>query len=165
VVSGKGGLVKTTNGILTLGNTANTYSGGTAISGGTLLLAADDSAGTGPIAIGYGTVLGGTNGFSLDPAIFAKITPSSMGVAALTADTWGGTYDMRQFPALRLGAIGTVTFGTDITPNGQTYRLGGGGGTLTVSSLLADDSETPRRLDVGLNGTAAGTVVLSADNT
>ena len=43
--------------------------------------------------------------------------------------------------------------------------LGGGGGTLTVTSTLADPSGGSYGVNVGLNGTAGGTVVLTGSNT
>lgn len=44
--------------------------------------------------------------------------------------------DFSSAPNLRLGSIGNYTYGGTLTPAGGIYRLGGGGGTLTVSSLL-----------------------------
>lgn len=44
--------------------------------------------------------------------------------------------DFTGYPNLRLGAVGAFTYSGTLTPAGGVYRLGGGGGTLTVSSQL-----------------------------
>lgn len=59
--------------------------------------------------------------------------------------------------SVSLGAIGSSTYSGTLTPAGSTYRLGGGGGTLTFSSQLT-----------GANALAVsgpGTVVLTTTNT
>ncbi len=65
VANGTGGLTKTGVGTLTLTN-ANTYSGGTIISAGTLLVnnPAGSGAGTGAVNVNGGTTLGGTGSIS-----------------------------------------------------------------------------------------------------
>jgi len=63
----------------------------------------------------------------------------------------------------RLGSSTTATLSGTFTPQGDTYRVGGGGGTLTISSALVDAAgPVTRNLDMGSSGTlAAGTVVLT----
>jgi autotransporter-associated beta strand protein len=58
-----------------------------------------------------------------------------------------------------LGALGTQTYSGALTPSNSTYRLGGGGGTLDVTSNLSGADG----LVVGSTG--PGTVVLSGTNT
>jgi autotransporter-associated beta strand protein len=59
---------------------------------------------------------------------------ASAGSAALAADT-SANLDLSAFGSLSLGATGTFNYnGTSLTANGSTYRLGGGGGTLGITS-------------------------------
>ena len=63
VISGSGSLVQSGANLLTIGNTANTYSGGTTINGGTLATTNFANLGSGTISIGSaGTYLFTTNG-------------------------------------------------------------------------------------------------------
>lgn len=59
-----------------------------------------------------------------------------------------------------LGSTSTATYSATLTPHGTTYRLGGGGGTLTISSNLTDDGATPRSVEM----VRAGTVILTGTN-
>lgn len=104
-------------------------------------------------------------GYPIDQAFLARINSTSNGVIALAVDSaLGTTLDMSAFGSARLGGVGLVTFNGSITPNANTYRLGGGGGTLTISSALTDVGGSTS-LEVGLNGTPVGTVVLTGANT
>ena len=57
--------------------------------------------------------------------------------------------------------MGTANYSGTLIPNASTYRLGGGGGVLTVSGPLSGADS----LDVGTNGTPAGTVILAGVQT
>jgi autotransporter-associated beta strand protein len=59
VLSGAGGMVKAGEGTLSISG-PNTYTGGTVVSAGTLLVDGDSSAATGPVAVNSGGTLGGT---------------------------------------------------------------------------------------------------------
>jgi autotransporter-associated beta strand protein len=96
-------------------------------------------------------------GYAIDQAFVDRIVTTSTGVIALGA-TSSNDLDLTGFTTARLGATAAVTYSGTLTPNGTTYRLGGGGGTLTISTALAVPGST---LDVGTNGSAAGGVVLS----
>lgn len=76
---------------------------------------------------------------------------TSAGAIALGANS---TNDLNftSYPNLRLGASGAFTYGGNITAGAGGYRLGGGGGTLTVSSALT--GSTP--LTIGGNVTLTG---------
>ncbi len=51
--------------------------------------------------------------------------------------------------AVRIGSASQATLSGTITPQGTTYQFGGGGGFLTVTSVLTDqDGNTPRGLSV-----------------
>jgi fibronectin-binding autotransporter adhesin len=92
-------------------------------------------------------------------AILDSVDVASTGVVALGIDS-STALDFSAFTGgLRLGAApaGFVYSGT-LTPAAATYRLGGGGGTLLMNGLLTGVGNS---LDVGLNGTAVGEVVLN----
>jgi autotransporter-associated beta strand protein len=161
----------------TFANAITAASAFTKAGSGTLVLSGDNSAATGvsvtggivrfasaaaiPAASGQTVTAaaGGTASFSfaVDNATLGRIAPASAGVIALNAAS-SNNLDFSSLASARLGADGAFTYSGTLTPNGTTYRLGGGGGTLTVSSALAVAGTT---LDVGLGGTAGGTVVLS----
>ena len=64
---------------------------------------------------------------------------------------------MGSYASLSLGASGAATYSGTLTPAGTTYRLGGGGGTLTFTPSLTGS----RSLAVS----GPGTVVLTRSNT
>jgi autotransporter-associated beta strand protein len=144
---------------------------------GTLILNADNSAAAGatvtagllridqvaavPSATGRTLTVsaGGTVAptFALNTAFLDRVDTASAGVIALGINS-GNDLDFSALTAARLGATGAFNYSGTITPNGTTYRLGGGGGTLTVSSALTGAGNT---LNAGLGGTTGGTVVLT----
>src|SRR5205823_14593067 len=101
--------------------------------------------------------------YAINQTFLARINPNSAGVVALAADS-GNALDFSaagaNLSAARLGAVGSYTYSGALTPNGTTFRLGGGGGTLTVSSALTGGNS----LDAGLNGTSGGTAILANTN-
>jgi autotransporter-associated beta strand protein len=154
-------LTKNDSGSLTLSGSA-TYSGTTSVNGGILLLSTTAAVtGTAPrsYAVGVDGTLG--SGFALDQAFLNRLFTNSAGVIALGADS-SNALDFSatgaNLGAMSLGAVGsgTQTYSGALTQTG-TYRLGGGGGTLAVSSLLSGSNA----LIVG-GGTAGvgGTVIL-----
>jgi autotransporter-associated beta strand protein len=141
---GKVALLNAGIGTLTLNGTS-AYSGGTTIAAGNLVFAAASAV---PI---QGTILIATSGAlnatgAYTPAGWLnseKISPLSGGVLALVGSD-AETLDFSQggsnpYPNLFLGSIGNNTFsGTLIaSSNSGAYLLGGGGGTLTVTSALS----------------------------
>ena len=101
----------------TIGGTNNTYSGGTTISGGNLLVAADGSLGLTSGAITFGTVNGGFG--TLQPSNGDLVLASARGVI------------------LNAGVTGTIDpSGSNVTVNGVisgTGSLSNGGGTLILA--------------------------------
>ena len=65
-------------------------------------------------------------------------------------NVFSGNIDLTGFnSAVRIGSATQATLSGTITPQGPTYQFGGGGGFLTVTSVLADqDGNTPRGLSV-----------------
>lgn len=96
-------------------------------------------------------------GYALDNSVLDRVALASSGVIAMTSDT-AANLDFSSFTAARLGAFANSTYSGTLTPNAATYRLGGGGATLTVSSALTGAGNT---LNVGLGGSSGGTVVLT----
>ncbi|MCE9609012.1 MAG: autotransporter-associated beta strand repeat-containing protein [Chthoniobacter sp.] len=189
ILSGGGGQVnKSGNGTLTLSN-SNTYTGLTTVSGGRLVLSgADNSLATGGMTLNGGltefataAAINGTtrnvtvtspgivlfDSGAIQTILNTRIVASSSGVIA--ADNFGAT--SIDFSATgagfsstpSLGAVGNVTYTGTFTPNGApgslTYRLGGGGGTLTMSNVNAITGAGNALTAVG-----SGTVVLGAAN-
>jgi len=177
-----GGITKAGTATLTLAGN-NTYTGLTTVSAGKLILSGSNSSATGgmtlsggitqfnsPAAINGttrnvtvtspGTVLFDT-GFgagNIPAALLNRIVASSTGVIA--ADNYAGTnfdFSAAGLTAAYLGAIGNVTYTGLLTPNGTAYRLGGGGGTLTMSNTNAVTGS-------GNTLTVNGNVTLAAAN-
>ncbi len=158
---GTGNLVTSGSGTLLLSGT-NTFTGGTTVNSGIVAFGA-----TGSVGSTLTVNLGGTAAFNFAFAQtdLAKVTAASAGVVALGAnETNSLDFNAAGLTAASLGATGAFTYsGATLTPNGTTYRLGGGGGTLTVSTALTGAGNN---LTVGVNGTApTSTVVLTTGTT
>jgi autotransporter-associated beta strand protein len=155
-------LIKVGTGTLVVsGNLAHT--GATSVAQGTLVLSGvDNSAATGGMTLNGGVtqfnspasingtgnnvtvnaggtvVFGSSFGTATDitTALASRIVASSVGtIAADNQDTTAFDFNTGGLTAAYLGAVGNVSYtGTPLTPNGTTYRLGGGGGTLTMAN-------------------------------
>ncbi|MCX7009233.1 MAG: autotransporter-associated beta strand repeat-containing protein, partial [Kiritimatiellaeota bacterium] len=156
-----GSLAKTGTGLLTLNGT-NTFSGGISLQAGTLLFGSTSAipASVTSLFIPSATAAGVT--YQLDQNFLSLISNASMGAVGLGASSTNAL-DFTSLPNVSLGAInGTWTNSGTITPANNTYRLGGGGGTLVLTNVnaLTDDVST-RSLVIG---GGAGTVRLAASN-
>jgi autotransporter-associated beta strand protein len=143
VGSGVTTLVKNGNGTWVLSGN-NTFSGGATVNNGVLMF--DNASAIGGFTVnGPGSVLvnaGGAAAFGSSftgsvQAALQRISPLSAGSVALTADTsqnlnFDGGSTGATLPLAFLGAYGNVTYTGTLTPFGNTYRLGGGGGVLTM---------------------------------
>jgi len=126
-------------GTVVFSNAGNDYGGGTIVSSGILQYSnAGAFAGTGRniIVAGSGVVALGYTPGSVQNDLFNHIINTSCGAVALPASTsenisFGSAAN--SFASMSLGASGSVTYTGTLEPNGTTYRLGGGGGTLTFT--------------------------------
>lgn len=136
----------------------NSYTGATSVVQGTLVLSGNNIAAVGGIALNGGlthfespasmngtgenitinagaTMLFGSSfGAGNLPSALDRIATTSTGVIA--ADNYAGTafdFNTPGLTAAYLGATGSVTYTGTLTPNSGNYRLGGGGGTLTLT--------------------------------
>ncbi len=95
ILGGSGALAKTTGGTVILSG-ANTYAGGTTVSGGILLIASDQSAATGPLTVANATVggsgiIGGTVTVNAGGTLSPGASIESLGSGALTLND-GSTF-------------------------------------------------------------------------
>ncbi len=119
----------------------NTYTDGTSVNGGVLQFNAANLIGgsTANVLVNPGAAVA-AGGSLTGAGLLSRVATSSTGALALTPDlgpTNAESLDFSAFSALSLGAVGSVTYSGTLTPNGTTYRLGGGGGTLTYAPDLA----------------------------
>jgi len=158
-----GGIVKGGAANLTLtGN--NTYLGLTTVSAGRLVLSGSNALATGGMSVSGGVaqfnspasingttrnvtvsspgaiVFGPAFGSAADiaTALLTRVVANSTG--AIAADNYAGSnfdFGAAGLTNATLGAAGNLTFTGTLTPNGTTYRLGGGGGTLTMGTAMS----------------------------
>jgi len=189
VIDGSGAMSKTGPGTLTLGGNNAYTGLTTVSAGWLVLSGSDNSAATGGMTINAGAAQfespGSINGTlrnvtvnsggavvfgaafdagNIPTALSTRIVASSAG--AIAADNYGATnfdFDTPGLTAASLGAVGSVTYTGTLTPNGTAgsavYRLGGGGGMLTMANANAVTGSGHSLIVTG-----PGTVVLAAAN-
>ncbi len=163
-ITGSGSVVKEGPGILELSG-PNNYSGGTFINDGVMRFDSLGAiAGSGAnVKISNGAIVT-TFVFAIDQAFLNRINPSSIGtVAPCTSSSNSLDFGAAGLKNVRFGACGSVAYGGTITPANSVYRLGGAGGTLNLTALNALSGDAS--LEIGPSSSAAGTVILSNDNT
>ena len=141
----------------------NTYTGTTTISAGTLAFgstAAIGGSGASVIVNPNGAVV--LTGAAGPAAMLSRIATTSTGTIALDTDSSAAIdFNAAGFTAASLGAaINNVSYTGLLTPNGTTYRLGGGGKVLTLSGTNA---LTGSGNSLVITGAAAGSGVVLAD--
>ena len=161
-----GGITKAGTGLLILNGAANSNSGATTISTGAIqFTGAGSISGTGrnvtvtsPGAVVFGPSFDTHAGADIAAALLNRIVATSTG--AIAADNYAGTnfnFNSAGLTAASLGAVGNVTYTGTLTPNGTAYRIGGGGGTITMAN-------TNTITGVGNTLTVNGSAILGAAN-
>jgi autotransporter-associated beta strand protein len=158
--SGGNGLVKAGAGSLLLSGN-NTYSGGTLVQAGVLRFQTTAALpATSTITVQSGGYAGVA--VAMTQAFLDKFDKANMlGTVGLDADSSGvnlaanGGFNA----AARLGSSTAATLSGTFTPQGIQYRFGGGGGTLTVTSVLGDNGGS-YGLDMGSSTSESGSVLL-----
>lgn len=161
-VRGTVGITKGNNGRLIF-NQPNTYTGGTTISTGVLQFnAANTIGGAGQDVNITATGAATFNYAGFQSTLGARIAPASAGSVALNASQAAENIDFSAAGAnlatAFLGAVENLTYTGVFTPNGTTYRVGGGGATMTFGT--ANYFTGANALQVG--GGAGGTVSITA---
>ncbi|WP_130619115.1 autotransporter-associated beta strand repeat-containing protein [Dyella amyloliquefaciens] len=182
VIGGTGSLTKVDTGTLVLSG-ANTYTGGTAINGGTLQVSADNNLGaaTGSLSLDSGTLAVTGPGFTLARSVTLNTGGGTIDVApagTLTVSgVIGGTGSLTKGDTGTLVLSGSNTYTGGTTINAGTLQLGNGGtsgsivGNVTDNGALAFDRSDTLRFSGVLSGTGAlvqmgtGTTVLNGNNT
>ena len=149
-IVGTGALGKFGPGTLTLSG-SNTYANGTTISGGNLAFSATQSIPTGSNFLIQGTgALNVPGPLATVNAWLPQVNTASTGVLALTANNNENlNFSSGSLNNVSLGAAGNATFSGTITPGTNGYKLGGGGGVLTVTSSAF---ATPSAGGLAVNG-------------
>ena len=160
-----GTLTKTGTGLLTLSG-SDTYTGGTTVSAGLLSFATTAAV---PPGGAISIASGGYAGIAADlnsSGFLAKVSAASTGVIGIDGGTTTTGLNLTGFAeALRVGSATSGTLSGTFTPQNTTYHVGGGGGTLTVISNLAD-AGGPTALEMNTSGgLPGGIVVLAGSNT
>jgi autotransporter-associated beta strand protein len=156
-------LAKTGTGTWVLTAT-NTYTGSTTVTGGALQFNNPGAIGGTGASVVVSTPGAVAAGYAIDQAFLNRIVNTSTGAAALGGVNSANALDFTGFTSLSLGAVGAATYSGTLTPNANIYRFGGGGGNLTVSSVLPDVGGNPTSLVV-VGGQAGSITTLTGTNT
>ena len=142
-ITGTLGLIKEGTGTLALSGNNVAATGGMTINAGAVQF--DSAASINGTAKDVTVNADGTVMFSasfgaanIPTALVDRIVATSAGtIAADNYDTTAFDFNTPGLTAIALGAVGEVTYTGTLTPNGTTYRLGGGGGTLIMANANA----------------------------
>lgn len=169
IVSGGGRLDKSNTGDLTL-SAENTYSGGTEVLGGRLLVTAASGLGSGYLAIKSGGVLvyGGAGEETVARNLFldsgaARIEVTNAGGSLIWNDASAKTGALTKAGSGSLSLGGALTGGASVTVDGGVLRLRGANtfsGAITVTSGRLDLAESAT---LGSGGDYAGAVDIAGE--
>ena len=161
VISGAGNLIKGGTANLAL-NGNNTFSGGTALNNGTLIVGSNTALGTGALTTATGTTLDASTAVALNNSVALGGNLNIGGSANLTlGGIVSGSGGLTKNGAANLTLNGANTFSGSTTLNAGTLTVGNtaalGSGALTVASAATLDSNSLVGLDnnVALNGNLA----------
>ena len=145
---------------VTLGG-SNTLGGVVVQNNGTVVFGSTNAiGGIGPRVVVNDGGTAALSGTDLNP-LLARVVTNSAGVVAFNGASSSTALNFGNYTNVSLGSVASSSYSGVLTPGGGNYQLGGGGGTLTVSSGLTN-------LAAGLvvNGsTASSTVVLTGSHT
>ncbi len=155
VISGTGNVTKADAGTVNL-NAANTYSGGTTVSGGTLSTNNNAGFGTGAVTLGGGTLASSNNST-------VNNTIALTGNAALSNITTSGTLTQTNgsFTLNLAGATQSGTVNLSNNATGRTLTAQVDAGTSTISGVIANGGAGAGNLTKA----GSGELVLSGNNT
>ena len=163
IVTGSGTLTKDGNGTVTL-NGVNTYTGTTTVTAGVLQFNAATAIGGAGTSVTVTSPGAASAGYAIDQAFLGRIDTASTGTIALAVDS-ANNLDFSAAGAnlatARLGGNANATYSGVLTPNGTTYRLGGGGGTLTLPNGLPDVGGATN-VDAGISGNNSTVIINGA---
>ncbi|MDH2352276.1 autotransporter domain-containing protein [Bradyrhizobium sp. SSUT112] len=150
--NGSGALEKTGTGTLIL-TRANTYSGGTTVSGGTLQINTNMSAGSGQMMLNGGTLRAGANNLILSNAV-------AIGAAAGGFDTNGNTFTVSSniVDGIGPGALAKFGAGTLVLSGTNSYS---GGTSIHAGAIAATNNSA---LGTGMIYLEGGTFQAGANN-
>ena len=162
-ISGPYGLIKGGSSTVILAG-SNSYSGPTSINSGILQFNSAASIGGTGASLNIASVAAAGVGFSdIQARFLSRIAVNSPGAVALannSSENLDFSATGANQPSLALGAIGNAAYSGTLKPYGNTYRLGGGGGMLTLDNTNALTGSC----SVVIGGACGGIVAVNAPN-
>ncbi len=163
LIGSAGSMTKLGSGTLVLAGTNATF-GGISINEGLVVYSASNAIGGTSAAIGITNNANGAVAFGFTNDISAvlatRVLATSAGAIALLDTNKNSSVSFASMPNAFLGAATNLTYGGNFTPNGTTYRLGGGGAVLTYTNVIGASGT-----NIIIGGYMPGSVVsLTANN-
>ena len=152
-ITGNAALIKNGTGALNI-NQVNSYTGGSTINGGNVILNANNSLGSGPITLNGGTLIVnnaagvGPGPLTINGGALDNTSGSPVTIAPAVNMVWGGNFSFLGFTDLNLGT-GTTTLNSNPTINLA-------GAPLTIGGPIRDGSGN------SITYAGTGSVILSA---